>query len=63
MLPGLQCFWSIISMLGLLRFAVVRKLNQEPPKQPFVSMLIPIAHEIARMSEEKGRRGRTRGRR
>jgi hypothetical protein len=27
--------------------------------QPFVSMLIPRAHEIARMSEEKGRRRRT----
>jgi hypothetical protein len=45
-------------MLGLSGFTVVRKLNQEPPKQPFISMLRPRAHELARMSEEKGRRRR-----
>jgi hypothetical protein len=50
-------------MLGLSRFQAMRKLNQEPPKQPFVSIQRPRAHEIARMGEEKGRRTRTRGRR
>jgi hypothetical protein len=43
-------------MMGLSGFTVVSKLNQEPPKQPFVSMLRPRAHEISIMSEEKGRR-------
>jgi hypothetical protein len=46
LLPGLQCFWSIISMLGLPGFTVMRKIIQDPPKQPFVSMFIPRAHKF-----------------
>jgi hypothetical protein len=50
-------------MLGLSRFTNMSKINQDPPKLLFVSMLRTRAHEIAKMSEDKGRRRRTRGRR